>query len=604
MDSQSSPAQSSAEDKLYRIRHSLAHVLAQAVLEIRPTAKLAFGPPIDTGCYYDFLFEEPIQPEHFKDIEKRMRKIIGQRQEFTGEQRQTDEAIAYLAEQKQQFKVEYCQELKERGETTIGFYTNGPFTDMCAGPHLEHTGQIPPDAFCIDSLAGAYWRGSEKNPQLVRIYCLAFENKQQLNEYIERRKLAQERDHRKLGKELELFIFSDQVGPGLPLWTPHGTVIRDSLEDLAKETEQRFGYQRVATPHLAKEDLYYTSGHLPYYKDSMFPPMQLEGESAYYLKAMNCPHHHMIYGHRPRSYRELPLRLAEYGSCYRYESSGSLAGLLRVRALCMNDAHIYCSNEDLKAELKATFELTLSYFKMFRFEGVKVRLSTHDPKNKEKFVDNPELWAYSERIVEEVAKEMQVAYDIGQGEAAFYGPKLDFQARTLLGREETISTTQLDFSSPLRFNLSYIGQDGKDHHPYIIHRAPLGTHERFIAFLIEHFGGAFPTWMAPVQVRIIPVSEVFMDAAKALEKDLLQNLIRAEIDHSDNSFNKKIREAVTHKIPNMIILGGKEVEQNTVTLRRYCTQAQVSMSRDAFIERMKHLIQDRIMDNFADIEIR
>jgi len=604
MDSQSSPAQTPAEDKLYRIRHSLAHVLAQAVLEIRPTAKLAFGPPIDTGCYYDFLFEEPIQPEHFKDIEKRMRKIIGQRQEFTSQQRKTDEAITHLSEQKQQFKVEYCQELKERGETTIGFYTNGPFTDMCAGPHLEHTGQIPPDAFCIDSLAGAYWRGSEKNPQLVRIYCLAFENKQQLNDYIERRKLAQERDHRKLGKELELFIFSDQVGPGLPLWTPHGTVIRDSLEDLAKETEQRFGYQRVATPHLAKEDLYYTSGHLPYYKDSMFPPMQLEGESAYYLKAMNCPHHHMIYGHRPRSYRELPLRLAEYGSCYRYESSGSLAGLLRVRALCMNDAHIYCSNEDLKAELKATFELTLSYFKMFRFEGVKVRLSTHDPKNKEKFVDNPELWAYSERIVEEVAKEMQVDYDIGQGEAAFYGPKLDFQARTLLGREETISTTQLDFSSPLRFNLSYIGQDGKDHHPYIIHRAPLGTHERFIAFLIEHFGGAFPTWMAPVQVRIIPVSEVFMDAAKALEKDLLQNLIRVDIDRSDNSFNKKIREAVTHKIPNMIILGGKEVEQNSVTLRRYCTQAQVSMSRDAFIDRMKHLIQDRIMDNFADIEIQ
>jgi threonyl-tRNA synthetase len=603
MDSKQNSAQSPAEDRLYRIRHSLSHVLAQAVLEIRPNAKLAFGPPIDTGCYYDFLFDQPVSSEDFKDLEKRMRKIIGQRQEFKEEQKSTSDAIAFLSSQDQQFKVEYCQELKERGEATIGFYTNGPFVDMCAGPHLEHTGQIPPDAFCIDSVAGAYWRGSEKNPQLARIYCLAFENKQQLNEYIERRKLAQERDHRKLGKELELFIFSDQVGPGLPLWTPHGTVIRESLENLAKETEQRFGYQRVSTPHLAKEELYYTSGHLPYYKDSMFPPMQLEGESAYYLKAMNCPHHHMIFSHRPRSYRELPLRLAEYGSCYRYESSGSLAGLLRVRALCMNDAHIYCANEQLKSELKATFDLTLSYFNMFRFEGIKVRLSTHDPKNKEKFVENPELWAYSEKIVEEVAKEMKVDYDIGEGEAAFYGPKLDFQARTLLGREETISTTQLDFSSPLRFNLSYVGQDGKEHHPYIIHRAPLGTHERFIAFLIEHFGGAFPTWMAPIQVKIISVSEAFLESAISLEKELLHNLVRVEIDNSDNSFNKKIREAVTHKIPNMIILGAKEVENNTVTLRRYCTQEQVTMSRTEFVSRMKKLNQERIMDNFKDVVI-
>ena len=603
MEAQNTKASTPEEDKLYRIRHSLSHVLAQAVLQIRPKAQLAFGPPIDTGCYYDFLFEEPITPELFKDIEKRMRKIIGERQDFTSEQKSTDDALAFLASQNQNFKVEYCQELKERGEKTIGFYTNGPFVDMCAGPHLENTGQIPSDAFCIDSLAGAYWRGSEKNPQLVRIYCLAFANKQDLNEYIERRKLAQERDHRKLGKELELFIFSDQVGPGLPLWTPHGTVIRESLETLAKETEQRFGYQRVATPHLAKEELYYTSGHLPYYKDSMFPPMQLEGESAYYLKAMNCPHHHMIYGHRPRSYRELPLRLAEYGSCYRYESSGSLAGLLRVRALCMNDAHIYCSNEQLKSELKATFDLTLSYFNMFRFEGIKVRLSTHDPLNKEKFVDNPKLWAFSEKIVEEVAKELKVDYDIGEGEAAFYGPKLDFQARTLLGREETISTTQLDFSSPLRFNLSYVGQDGKEHTPYIIHRAPLGTHERFIAFLIEHFGGAFPTWMAPIQAKIIPISEAFSDTAWSLEKELRENLIRVEVDISDHSFNKKIREAVTHKIPNMIIIGAKEAENNTVTLRRYCTQEQITMPREVFLARMKKIIAARTMDNFKDVVV-
>ncbi len=590
-------------DPLYNLRHSLSHVLAQAVLQLRPNAKLAFGPPIDTGCYYDFLFEEPITQEHFKDIEKRMRKIIGERQDFKQDAKPIKEAIEYLKSTDQNFKVEYCEELIERGEKEIGFYTNGPFTDMCAGPHLEHTGQIPPDCFCIDSVAGAYWRGSEKNPQLSRLYCLVFKNKNDLNEYLERRKLAQERDHRKLGKELELFIFSDQVGPGLALWTPNGTVIRDALEDLAKETEMRYGYQRVSTPHLAKEDLYYTSGHLPYYKDSMFPPMQLEGECNYYLKAMNCPHHHMIYGHRPRSYRELPLRLAEYGTCYRYESSGSLAGLLRVRALAMNDAHIYCSVDQLKDELKATFQLTLDYFNMFRFEGIKVRFSTHDPKNTEKFVDNPPLWKYSEDIVKSVIDELGVEYDIGEGEAAFYGPKIDFQARTLLGREETISTTQLDFSSPIRFNLTYIGQDGKEHQPYIIHRAPLGTHERFIAFLIEHFGGAFPTWLAPTQARVIPVGESFNEYGESIVKELRDNLIRCDMDSSDNSFNKRIREAVTHKMPNMVIVGAKEAEQGTVTLRRYCTQQQVSMTRGEFIDRMKKLNRDRIMDNFADVAV-
>lgn len=589
-------------DPLYKLRHSLAHVLAQAVLQIRPQAKLAFGPPVDNGCYYDFLFEQPITTEDFKDIEKRMRKIIAERQEFKQSAKPITDALTYLGDSDQNFKVEYCQELSERGETEIGFYTNGPFTDMCAGPHLEHTGQIPPDCFCIDSVAGAYWRGSEKNPQLTRLYCLAFNNKHELNEYLERRKLAQERDHRKLGKELELFIFSDQVGPGLALWTPNGTVIREGLEALAKETEMRFGYQRVATPHLAKEELYLTSGHLPYYKDGMFPPMQIEGESTYYLKAMNCPHHHMIYGHRPRSYRELPLRLAEYGTCYRYESSGSLSGLLRVRALAMNDAHIYCSVDQLKDELKNTFNMTLDYFNKFRFEGVKVRLSTHDPKNKEKFVDNPPLWKYSEEVVQSVVDELGVAYDIGEGEAAFYGPKIDFQAKTLLGREETISTTQLDFSSPLRFDLKYIGQDGKEHTPYIIHRAPLGTHERFIAFLIEHFGGAFPTWLAPTQARIIPVSEAFMEYAEGIAAALRDSLIRCDIDTSDNSFNKKIREAVTHKIPNMLIIGGKEVENGTVTLRRYCTPQQVTMPKAELIERIKRVVQSRTMDNFADVE--
>jgi threonyl-tRNA synthetase len=591
------------DSRLYKIRHSLAHVLAQAVLEMRPGAKLAFGPPIETGCYYDFLFSEPLTPEDFSDIEKRIRKIIGQKQPFVGSSRSLADAVLHLKGTSQEFKVEYCEELGSKGETEIGFYVNGPFEDMCAGPHLEHTGQIPPDCFKVDSLAGAYWRGSEKNPQLTRIYCLAFENKADLNDFLEKRKLATERDHRKLGKELELFLISDQVGQGLPLWTPNGTAIRDSLEQLGKEVEAKAGYQRVTTPHLAKEDLYYTSGHLPYYTDSMFPPMCLEGECNYYLKAMNCPHHHLIYGHRPRSYRELPVRFAEYGTVYRYESSGSLAGLLRVRSMGMNDAHIYCTNDQVKEELKATFQMAIDYYKRFRFEGVRVRLSTHNPNNLEKFVDNPELWAYSEALVTEIVESLGIDYVVGEGEAAFYGPKIDFQAKTLLGREETISTTQLDFASPINFDLSYIGEDGKQHRPYIVHRAPLGTHERFIAFLIEHFGGAFPTWMAPIQVKIIPVKESAEAAAIDLQQTLQQELFRAEVDLSQNSFNKKIREAVTHKIPNILILGDKEVEMGTVTLRRYCVQEQKTLSVVDFMARMKRLATERLMDNFADVII-
>ena len=590
-------------DPLYKIRHSLAHVLAQAILTIRPKAKLAFGPPIDNGCYYDFMFDAPLTPEDFPAIEKKMRQIIGERQKFEGRTEAALEAVEYLKSRNENFKAEYCLELIERGEKTIGFYRNGPFDDMCAGPHLEHTGQIPPDCFKIDSLAGAYWRGSEKNPQLSRVYCLAFSNKKELAEYLENRRLAMERDHRKLGKELELYMIAEEVGPGLPLWMPNGTIIREELENFGKETESRFGYQRVATPHIAREELYITSGHLPYYKDSMFPPMQLEGESTYYLKAMNCPHHHMIYKHRPRSYRELPLRLAEYGTCYRYESSGTLAGLLRVRSMAMNDAHIYCTLDQLKQELYNTFKMALDYYAMFRFKNVKIRASTHDPLNKEKFVDNPELWKFSEAVVKEVVDQTGVEYFVGEGEAAFYGPKIDFQASTLLGREESISTTQLDFAGPIRFDLNYVGEDGVEHRPYIVHRAPLGTHERFLAFLIEHLGGAFPTWMSPVQVSIIPVSEAFYGYAQELRDTLRQHLIRVELDNSANSFNKKIRESVTRKIPNMAIIGGKEVEQGNVTLRRYCVQEQISLSKEAFVERLLKLKSQRIMDNFADVVI-
>ena len=596
-------AMQNSPDSLYKLRHSLSHVLAQAVLEIRPDSKLAFGPPIDTGCYYDFLFTSPINADDFSDIEKRMRKIIAARQPFSGSSRPSQEAITHLEKLGQNFKAEYCQELAAGGEKEIGFFVNGPFEDMCAGPHVNHTGEIPPDCFKIDSVAGAYWRGSEKNPQLTRLYVLAFENKIKLEEYVKNRELAKQRDHRKLGKELELFFVSDEVGPGLIMWTPNGTAIRESLENFAKETESRFGYERVSTPHIAKEGLYITSGHLPYYKDGMFPPMQIEGEANYYLKAMNCPHHHQIYSLRPRSYRELPIRYAEYGTVYRFESSGSLSGLLRVRSLAMNDAHIYCSVDQLKQELKDTFHLTLNYYKKFRMESSHVRFSTHDPENKEKFIDNPELWKYSEDIVGEVLAELGAKFTMGPGEAAFYGPKIDFQYTSALGREETISTVQLDFSSPLRFNLTFVGVDGKEHRPFIVHRAPLSTHERFIAFLIEHFGGAFPTWMAPIQARIIPVGEQCYEYAHELEKQMKHQLFRVQTDSSSNSFNKKIREAVIHKIPNIVIVGNKEMEAGGVTLRRYCTEKQTAMSKDAFISYMNNLLKERVMDNFEDEKV-
>jgi threonyl-tRNA synthetase len=573
------------------------------VLQVRPNAKLAFGPPIDTGCYYDFLLESPLTPDDFEDLEKRMRRIISEKQPFEHSELPSTEAIKFLDSSEQPFKVEYCKELAEGGEATIGFYKNGPFLDMCAGPHLEHTGKIPGDCFKIDSLAGAYWRGSEKNPQLTRIYCLAFGSRKELEAFLEQRKLAQERDHRKLGKELELFLISDKVGPGLPLWTPNGTAIRDALEDFAKETEARAGYVRVATPHLAKEDLYIQSGHLAMYKDSMYPAMELDGESRYYLKPMNCPHHHQIFNHRPRSYRELPLRFAEYGTVYRYEASGTLSGLLRVRSICQNDAHIYCTLDQMKDELAATVKMCLDYYKKFRFQNIKVRYSTHDPERKDKYEDNPELWAFSEKAVKEVIEDSGVDFFLGQGEAAFYGPKIDFQATSVIGREESISTTQLDFAQPIRFDLTYVGEDGNRHRPFIVHRAPLGAHERFIAFLIEHLGGAFPTWMAPVQTMIIPVKPTVEQYAKDLAGTLRENLIRADLDLSDNSFNKKIREAVTQKIPNIVIIGDREAEQGAITLRRYCVKEQVTLSRDAFVDRMNRLVRERTMDNFADVEI-
>lgn len=591
---------------LYRLRHSLAHILAQAVLEVRPDVRMGFGPPVDFGFYYDFDFgDAPLGDADLKDIQKRMIKIINQKQPFSQENKSLAEAEALLTATDQSYKIEYARELVETGKSAngqLGFYRNGPFADMCEGPHLDHTGEVPRGCFKLDKMAGSYWRGDEKRPMLTRIYGLAFESKEDLNLYIERRELAMQRDHRKLGEELDLFVMDEEVGVGLPLWMPNGAVVRDELEQWAQEEEFRAGYQRVSTPAITKSSLYYTSGHLPYYKDSMYPPMQVDDGDEYYLRPMNCPHHHKLYDARPRSYRDLPMRLAEYGNTYRYEKHGSLSGLLRVRAMCMNDAHIYCEYDQVEGEFVKVMAMYDRYYQHLRLGNFRVRLSLHD-ESSEKFVGKEEEWVRSEEIVRSVLKNNGIDFEEESGEAAFYGPKVDIQVTNILGREETVSTCQLDFVMAQRFGLRYIGRDGQEHEPYIIHRAPLSTHERMIAFLIETYGGAFPTWMAPLQVRIIPVSDQYMEYAESLQSVMQESLLRADIDQGSDSFNKKIRNAVTHKIPNMWIIGEKESDARTVTWRRYAAKEQITVSADKAIDALKTLRAQRSMDNFEDVAL-
>jgi len=596
-------AQEKGDDPLYRRRHSLAHVLAQAVQRLFPGTHLGFGPPVEHGFYYDFQFSEPFDPEALPQVEAEMRRILAENQPFECRQVPPGQAVQELEAAGEALKAEYVRELAERGQE-ISFYQNGAFTDLCAGPHVEKSSQIPSDCFALDAVAGAYWRGDQSREMLTRIYGLAFSDKKELKAFLQQREEAKKYDHRKLGKELELFMISEQVGAGLPLWLPNGTVLRDELEKLAREWEQRQGYQRVATPHLTNEQLFYTSGHLPYYKEGMFPPMALEEGQNYYLKPMNCPFHHLVFGHRPRSYRELPLRLAEYGQVYRYEPSGTLAGLLRVRGMCMNDAHIYCTPEQLEDEFRAVLDLHRHYYDMFRISRYWMRLSLHDPENKKKYVDNPQAWRQSEEAIRRVMDGMGIDYEEAPGEAAFYGPKVDFQIRNVVGREETASTNQLDFAVPERFNLTYIGADGEMHTPYCIHRAPLGTHERFLAFLMEHFKGAFPTWMAPTQVRVIPVHvENFGEYAERLAGELRQDLFRAEADLGPDSLNKKIRQASTSKIPNVLVVGGQEQETGSVTWRRFGVSEQRGLPFAEFRSILARMRQERTMDNFADVAL-
>jgi len=596
------------KDDLYKIRHSLAHVMAQAVLEIRPEAKLGFGPPIDSGFYYDFILPEPLTEADFKNLEKRMRRIINQDQAFEEENLSCDDALARIDEMGEPYKKEYAEELiSSKGLSSLRFYRNGPFLDMCEGPHVASTKEIPADGFKLRSLAGAYWRGDSRNVMMTRIYAWAYPSKEELKAAIQAHEEALKRDHKKLGRELALFKIDENVGKGLPLWLPNGAVVRNELERYMEELEFRDGYQRVATPHLAKADLYRTTGHLPYYKDSMFPFMEIRettregGETVeeYVLKPMNCPHHHLIFDSRKHSYRDLPIRLAEYGHCYRYEDSGSLSGLLRVRGMCMNDAHIYCTEEQIEEEFLKVMEMHKTLYAKLGIKNYYMRLSTwdpDDPKGKQKYVDNPEAWERTQDLVRRAMVRSGLPFTEVKGEAAFYGPKIDFQFKTVTGREETASTNQLDFAVPPRMELTYTDAENHERYPYVIHRAPAGTHERFIAFLIEHFAGAFPTWLAPVQVKVLTVSDEFQSAADALVADLRSDWVRAEADPGHDTMGKKIRNAVKAKIPHILVLGAREVADGTVTHRCYGSEEQVTLPVAEFKADLLRRIRDRELD--------
>jgi threonyl-tRNA synthetase len=597
---------------LERIRHSCAHVLATAILRLWPDAQFAYGPPVETGFYYDVELSHRIAPEDFEKIEAEMKKEIKANHPFEKIVVDRDQAIAEaqsgrlgaLAERPgmpSKFKLDLLNQIPV-GEP-ISYFKNGDFIDLCAGPHVMRTGNI--GAFKLTSVASAYYKGDERNPQLQRIYGTAFKNKTEMDAYDKMIEEAKRRDHRKIGAEMGLFaIDTEYVGPGMPLWLPKGTVLVEELEKLAKETEFAAGYVRVKTPHLAREKMYKTSGHLPYYADSMFPPMELreKGSAAdaepdrYYLKAMNCPHHHRIFAAEPRSYRDLPLRLAEYGTCYRYEQSGELFGLMRVRALNMNDAHIYCTEEQFAQEFRAVNDMYLKYFKIFGLEKYQMRFSTHSAEGLgKKYVNEPELWKKTEDMVRKVLIESGINYVEVANEAAFYGPKIDVQVWSAIGREFTIATNQVDFAVPAKFGLTYRDRDNSDKTPLCIHRAPLGTHERFIGFLIEHYAGNFPLWLAPEQVRVITIGaeEPLVQYARAITDELRASQVRAVGDYGTDPMKAKIAEAEKARVHTMLVIGGRDMEGGNISVRLHSKGPQGAHPRAKVIADILQSIKER-----------
>ena len=569
--------------------HSSAHLMAEAVEAIFPGVKFWVGPALEQGFYYDMdLGDRKITEEDLEKIESKMNELAKQNNAYERQEISKKDAVAYFFDKNDEYKLDLLHNLTDGG---ITLYKQGNFTDLCRGPHIPTTGHIK--AIKITNIAGAYWKGDEKNKQLTRLYGITFPDNKQLTAYLEMIEEAKRRDHRKIGKDMGIFCFDDDVGQGLPLWMPNGTIIIEELEKLAKESEEEAGYKRVVTPHIAKESMYLTSGHLPYYAESMFPPMELDG-TKYYLKAMNCPHHHKIFDAEPRSYKDMPLRLAEYGTCYRYEQSGELMGLMRVRCLHMNDAHIYCTKDQFGDEFRAVNDMYLKYFNIFGIDKYVMRLSLHDPaKLGQKYINEPELWQQTETMVRNVLIESGIPFIEVQDEAAFYGPKIDIQIWSAIGREFTLATNQVDFAQGRRFNLSYNSTDNKPEIPLIIHRAPLGTHERFIGFLLEHYAGKFPLWLAPLQVKILPISDKFMDYCKDVQKQLKKKGIRVEIDDRAEKIGKKIRDTEIAHVPYMLVIGEKEMNAQSAALRIQGKGDQGVFEISEIITRMVEEIENR-----------
>jgi threonyl-tRNA synthetase len=597
-----------------KIRHSLAHLLAASALEYDKNAKFGIGPIIENGFYYDILFRAKIDESILGQFERRIKELIKQNIAFKSKKITFPEANKLF--KNQPFKLELLKDLAQFGTTKlqsqkpkaksqneklkvknvgkVKIYQSGDFVDLCEGPHIQMAREINPDAFKLVKLAGAYWRGNEKNPMLTRIYGVAFETKKEFEEYFKQQEEIEKRDHRKISKDLELFTISEDVGPGLILWLPKGTIIRDEIEHWAKETEKQWGYQRVVTPEITRGKLYEISGHLPYYKDDLFPAMLVDREE-YYLKPMNCPHHHMIYKSRPRSYRELPLRLAEYGRVYRYEQSGELHGLMRVRGMAQNDSHIYCTFDQAKEEFKQVIKLHQYYYKVLGITDFYMELALRDPRNIKKYHGDEKMWRLTEKIIREAMIESNVPYVVKKGEAAFYGPKVDFNIKAITGKIFGASTSQLDLYMPERFGLEYIDEKGQKQKPAVIHRAPLGSHERFIGFLIEHFSGNFPLWLAPIQIILLPINKSHFVRAEQYAGELKKNDIRVEISEPDETLSKRILLAEKQKIPYIGIIGAREIKENKIAMRKH-TKGNIGLKSIAgLIQSLKKEIEEKII---------
>jgi len=594
-------------NKIEIMRHSTAHILASAVLQMFPEAKFGMGPAVENGFYYDFDLPRTLIPEDLPLLEEEMKEIIKANHKFEQVDITLEDARKDFKELGQRYKLEILEDLEKEGNKKVSLYRTGSFVDLCSGPHLDSTGEIPADGFKLTRISGAYWKSDESNKQLQRIYGVAFENKKELKEYEVRLVEASKRDHRKLGKELELFTIDSTVGQGLVLWQPKGALLWRIMEDFWYQEHLKNGYELVRSPHIGSRSLWETSGHWGFYNESMYPPLEIgkslkeiqsgekkEISEEYLLKPMNCPFHVVIYNSRGRSYRELPLRWAECGTVYRYEKSGELSGLTRVRGFTQDDGHIICSKEQTKEEIIRATDFIIHMLSNFGFTEYNIYLSLRDPKNKEKYAGNDEGWDFTEKILEEVAKEKNLNYIKEEGEAAFYGPKLDFKIKDCLGREWQCSTLQFDFNVPERFNLSFINKEGEKERPYMLHRALLGSFERFIGVLIEHYAGAFPTWLSPVQAVVIPVSEEkFGDYAKKVRDELSQAGIRAELDNSAESLGKRIREAEKQKIPYMLVVGEKEMTSDSVAVRKRNEKEQETLTIAEFIKNIQKEIEEK-----------